>query len=180
MGQLLAFLDAHAGAVQAMTSIAIVGLTVWLILATLRYVRVANESLKLSREQFGDATRVEVFLKLRSVPQTSTASEAFIDLANLYEGGIWWEKYSATVTAREKNTVGETVERAVQKVIPAYGVEGVPCVEAFYQSYLTTGLPHEKPFVSVKIEATYRARGKWHTAHYEVREIILLGKFVSP
>jgi hypothetical protein len=86
MSGLLSFLDNHAGAIQACAAIVIAGLTLWLILATQKYVRVADDSLKLSREQFAESTRVEAFLKLRTVMQTSTAFEAFIDFANLRAG----------------------------------------------------------------------------------------------
>src|SRR5580765_2805047 len=116
MFRLLSFFDSHAGAIQACAAIVIAGLTLWLILATRKYVRVADDSLKLSREQFDEMMRIEVFLKLRTIPQTSTAFEAFIDLANLSSRGIWWEKYTVSVTARENNTVSKTIEKKVGKV----------------------------------------------------------------
>jgi hypothetical protein len=178
MCELLSFFDNHAGAIQACAAIVVAGLTFWLILATLKYVRVADDSLRLSREQFAESTRVEAFLKLRTVMQTSTAFDAFIDFANLSGRGIWWEKYSVSVTAREKNTTGETIDKKVQKVVPAYGIESVSCASAFYQAYRTTGLSQAQPIVGIKVEATYRVGGKCHTAQFEVPEIILLGKHV--
>jgi len=52
MGGLLSFFDIHAGAIQAGATIVITGLTLWLILATLKYVRVADVHDKsLSRGQ---------------------------------------------------------------------------------------------------------------------------------
>ena len=122
--------------------------------------------------------RVEVFLKLRTVLRTSTEFEAFIDFANLSGRGIWWEKYTTTVTAREKNTLGEALEKKVQKVVPAYGIESVACASAFYQAYRTTGLSQAKPVVSLKVEATYRVGAKSYIVQFEVPEIILLGRFV--
>ena len=122
--------------------------------------------------------RVEVFLKLRTVLRTSTEFEAFIDFANLSGRGIWWEKYSASVTARKNSTTGKRIEKKVQKVVPAYGIESVSCASAFYQAYRTTGLSQEKPVVSIKVEATYRVGGKSHAVQIEVPEIILLGRFV--
>jgi hypothetical protein len=178
MWELLSFFDNHAGAIQAVAAIVIACLTLWLILATLKYVRVADDSLKLAHQQFAEATRIEVFLKLRTVPQTSTAFESFVDLANLSSLGIWWEKYSVSVTAREKNTTSKVIEIKVQKVVAAYAIESVSCAQAFYRAYRTTGLPQEKPITSVKVQATYRAGGKWHTAQFEVPEIVLLGKYV--
>jgi len=178
MRGLLSFLDNHAGAIQACAAIIIAGLTLWLILATRKYVRVADDSLKLAGEQYNESMRVEVFLKLRTVPQTSTAYDAFIDFANLSGRGIWWEKYTASVTAREKNTIGQVIEKTVGAVVPAYGIKSVSCGRAFYQAYRSTGLSREKPVVSVKVEAIFRVGGKSHTAQLEVPEIILLGSFV--
>ena len=175
---LLAFFDKHSGAIQALAAIVVAGLTLWLIITTVRYVRITESALNLSRQQFTETMRVEVFLKLRTIAQTSTALVPHIDFANLSGRGVWWEKYSVTVKVGENLSKGLT-ERLVQRVVPAYGVVNEEPAAAFYEAYRTTGLTPEKPIARVNIQATYRVGGTWQTVQLEIPEIILLGpKFV--
>jgi hypothetical protein len=134
MCRFLQFFGQYAGAIQAITSMLVAGLTLVLIVTTIKYVGITEAALALSREQFSEAMRVETFLRLRTVPRTSTALEPLLALANLSGRGIWWEKYRVIVTTGEK-AVGTAVEKFDQKVVPAYGIQSVPCPAAFCESY---------------------------------------------
>lgn len=170
---LLHSLNQHAGAIQAGTSVVVAGLTVWLITTTRKYVKLTDSALNLSRQQFTEAMRVETFLNLRTPPKTSTAYEAFLELANLSGRGIWWTSYRVTVTSEGRT--GLPVEEPVACVVSAYGVHRVPCPESFYRAYRATGGTHEKPVVRIHVEATFRASGESHSTALEIPELILLG-----
>jgi|SRR5579885_908232 len=175
---LIAFFDKHAGAIQALVAIVVAGLTLWLIITTRHYVGITESALDLSRQQFREAMRVEVFLKLRTIAKTSAALVPYIDFANLSGRGIWWEKYSVTVGVDGSVSKGLT-ERLVQKVVPAYGVVDTEPAAAFYEAYQATGLPHQRPIACVNIQAVYCVSGTWKTAQLEIPQIMLLDeKFV--
>jgi hypothetical protein len=114
MNDLICILDHHAGAIQAITALVTAGLTIWLIIATRRYVGIANDSLCLSREEFAEMTRVDVLLRMDVVPRTMTENEAEIALVNLSNRGIWWEKITVTFTAAKNQTVSRPVEVQVE------------------------------------------------------------------
>jgi hypothetical protein len=177
MWRVLAFFDHHSGAIQAVTSILVAALTLWLIRTTIRYVGITEAALSLSRDQFSEAMRVETFLKLRTVVRTTTALEPYVELANLSGRGIWWEKYQVIVTVGGQT--GTAIEKFVEKVVHAYGVESSQCAAACYKAYRTLGLPHQKPVAALRIKATYRVSGQYQSIELEVPEIILQGpKFV--
>jgi hypothetical protein len=173
LSDLFSLLDKHAGAIQALSAVAIVILTVLLVLATLRYARATGSALSISRDQFTEMMRVEVLLMLHIVRRTMSDFDAQIDLANLSNRGIWWEKFSVTTTVLSFAREGKQEERLVRKVVPRYVVESVSITESIYQSYLTTGLTDETAIGHVKVVATYRVDGKCFTKQFESPKMVM-------
>jgi hypothetical protein len=131
------WLDCHAGAIQAVSAVGILVLTFLLAATTVRYANATDEALTLSRTQFGEMTRVEVYLRLRTVPKIPgellpIRYLAKLEMANLSGRGIWWD--GITVTATVGITKSDPVVRPVEKIIPAYEARDIDCSKVFHDA----------------------------------------------
>lgn len=166
----LQFLDSHAGAIQSM-------LTLTLILATWRYVSIANDSLHLARKQFEEITRAEVYVTLKIEPQTMDRENGVVELHNLSSRGIWWENFSVTAVSEHQNLAGKPVVVLVEKVVPAYSSENVSGENCFFVSFKATGLPEDlNSYCFITISVKYRVGTKPFTYEYKVPQVMRVGQ----
>ncbi|MGA3055227.1 MAG: hypothetical protein ABSD63_13535 [Candidatus Korobacteraceae bacterium] len=169
----IGWLDQHAGAIQAISALLIVILTALLVCATIKYVRSTSKALEISRAQFAEMVRVEVFVRVGAAQKTSaTEFEGKVEMANLSGRGIWWEKISVGATFRGQS--GPPVEKVVNKIVPPYVMESVSAEETFFQAFQKIE-QHAKYNGHVSVTASYKANGRWLTEKCESPEM-----FFSP